>query len=146
MRSIESLVTELQVQRLAWRERLNSLRAERDAAVMDRGKDAYFNQVYGAIESLGMVIAELDHILEDIEDESPELIECPGCGSRGTVHRDWCSDRGANQPTDSSERERLGWWCIQGVDLLYALRRCSRGADADTEYTELYANCRIEKP
>ncbi len=38
------------------------------------------------------------------------------------------------------ERDRLGWWCIAGAELLDALRRAHQGEDPDMVYAELYAN------
>lgn len=74
------------------------------------------------------------------------LNECPGCGSRGEVHRDWCSQCTDATPTDGSERSRLGWWCIQGEALLAALKRCSEGQPPYVVYAEMYANSEHEYP
>lgn len=114
------LYTEVSVQRLAWRERLSALVLERDRALELEGRSTEYLQYFGAVENLINVIMDIDHILKGIDDDQPVL----------TVEED---------------RPDLGWWCIEGVELLYALRKCNRGEDADAVYCELYANCRIEK-
>jgi cytidylate kinase len=67
MTTMETLVTQLQVQRLVWRERIDSLSVERDRAERERGDHREFNQLYGAIESLVLIIGEMDHILRDLK-------------------------------------------------------------------------------
>lgn len=64
--AMDSLVSELQVQRRAWRERIAALCAERDNADKTYGNDREWNQFYGAIEALTQVVAEMDHIIAEV--------------------------------------------------------------------------------
>lgn len=39
----------------------------------------------------------------------------------------------------------LGWWTINGADLLDMMRRCAAGEDPDMVYAEAYANSAVER-